>query len=111
MQPVLECLVSFLAMCSCTIGACQSEKSGLVLPLKVPLCEVLKHPEEYADRNLTVSARITAFIEGATIWDSGCRKLGARLQISNADRKTPSILALIENWERTVCRIIQSSHH
>ena len=87
LQPLL---IFIMAMCT----VCQSENSVQVQPEKVQLCEVLKHPEKYADRVLKVSARITASIESAGIWDVSCRKLEARLQVGNADRENPSILAL-----------------
>ena len=89
LQPLL---ILVMAMCSCMV--CQSENSGKLQPQKVQLCEVLKHPQKYADRILTVSARITASIEVANIWDPDCRKFGARLQIGTVDRNNPSILAL-----------------
>ncbi len=47
--------------------------------ITVQICDVLKHPSEYAGKKIVMRVRITATKEGTSLWSPTCSKLGMRL--------------------------------
>lgn len=63
-------------------------------PLKVSLCEVLKHPADYSGKNLVVRARVTRAKEGAFLSDRDCANFGIDLWTDPAVRSEPGLSEL-----------------
>lgn len=87
MQRRIAVAIAFLLLAGSALAA----DAG---PLKVSLCEVLKHPADYSGKKLVLRVRITATKEGAFLSDSECAKLGIDLWTDPAVRSDPGLSAL-----------------
>lgn len=70
-------LLAFLVSWAACIASLQAQTGGHPdQPVVATLCELLKSPQAFIGKSVTVDVHITSMKEGSNIWSPDCSKLG-----------------------------------